>query len=299
MSLTTLSYCTLPFLRQRQSLDSTDTENDQKLLQKIRAASRDIDMFTSRVFEPIKATHEFDFKSSTKLLFGDYDLLSLTSITDGQLFVIDNDSIILLGSSSGNPPYYGVELDPGVGSFFTYLTSKKRALSVVGVWGWHDDYTNAWHDSGVTIQGGGITTVGQTALTTSTNNSTITDSWGQTWKAALNAGTVQVGHLVKWGENGTEIGRVVAYPSATTLTVQRAVNGTTGQSTVAAGTAIYIYEPPTAIRDICAQWAAYLLAQDDTDFGKIAISATGEKTVPLNMRKVFEDRLEIYRRTLL
>ena len=49
----------------------------------------------------------------------------------------------------------GVELDMTRG-FFVYLTTKTRALTVTGVWGWHDDYARAWKPSGDVIPAGGV-----------------------------------------------------------------------------------------------------------------------------------------------
>src|SRR5258708_39041597 len=93
------------------------------------------------------------------LLLRGYDLLELTSITNGDGSTVDPTAIIPLGGVNG--PIIGIELDL-TKAFFVYLTTRTRALRVTGVWGWHDEYAHAWKPSADSIPAGGITSSGTT-----------------------------------------------------------------------------------------------------------------------------------------
>lgn len=270
------AYCTLPYLRQRQGLNLSDTSDDSKLLAKIRAATQDIERETGgRVFEPVQETRTFDWQDALTLFFRNQDLLQITSVTDGAGATIAPSSFIMLGGSqSGNGaygPFYGMKLNP-TQAYFLYITTPIRAISVVGVWGWHDDYANAWHDSGVTVQDNPLTS-GATTITTSANNNTISDAWGQTFPQD---GPVQAGHLI---QVESEWMQVVKVPTSTSLQVVRGVNGTTAASH-AQGKAITIYEPPYDIKEACATLGAYLYVSDSANFTKTVMPAMGQTIIP-------------------
>src|SRR5258708_25095482 len=130
------TYATLSAFRQRQALAASDTGDDDRMLAKLRSATAQIDRFTGRSFIPTVATRKFNWHNARTLLFRGYDLLELTSITNGDGTSVDPTAIIALGGVNG--PIVGVELDL-TRAFFVYLTTKTRALTVNGVWGWHDD----------------------------------------------------------------------------------------------------------------------------------------------------------------
>jgi hypothetical protein len=282
-------YATLPFLRRRQGLFETELSDDSKLLAKLRAATREIDNATRRSFQPVQEARAFDWESERYLGFRSFDLLKLTSIVDS-LGTKQTDAIFLLGGTQSAynavGPFYGVELDL-TKDYFQYLTTKMRAITVNGIWGWHDDYASAWIDSGVTVQSSLNSSA--TAITTSENDTNTADAWGRTWPSDANCGTVQIGHLI---QIDSEWMQVVDYTDSTHLRVVRGANGTTAASH-STNAVISIYEPPADIQDICAQWAAYLNAQDSTDFGKVTIDAMGNKSIPPSLKGI-KDKLDPY-----
>src|SRR5215510_3934532 len=148
------TYATLDAFRNRQALASADTGDDARMLAKLRSATAQLDRYTGRTFTPNVATRKFNWRDAKTLLFRGFDLLELTTITNGDGTTVDPTAIITLGGING--PTVGVELDM-TKAFFVYLTTKTRALTVSGVWGWHDDYANAWKPSGDSIPGGGVT----------------------------------------------------------------------------------------------------------------------------------------------
>src|SRR5579859_3908392 len=174
------AYCTLAQLRTRQQLAATDTSDDPRLLAKIRAASAEIERFTGRVFQPILEARTFDYQDSLSLTFRGQDLLTLTTLVDGAGVTIAPSAIILKGATqsgnTANGPFYGLELDP-TKAFLLYITTKTRAISVTGIWGWHDDYPNAWIASTLTVSGS-LDAV-STTIPTSANPTTTADAWGQ------------------------------------------------------------------------------------------------------------------------
>ncbi len=82
---------------------------------------------------------------------------------------------------------------------------------------------------------------------------------------------------------------------ANKLTVVPAQNGTSPAGHVS-GTDIKVYDPPRDIVDICTQWAAYLYAQDSTEFGKVSFDSSGRAVVPGKLPSSLTDALENYMR---
>ena len=119
------SYATLSAFRQRLALAAADTGDDDRLLAKLRAATAQIDRYTARSFAPLIATRRFNWHGARTLLLRGYDLLELTSITNGDGSMVDPTAIIALGGVNG--PIIGIELDP-TKAFFVYLTTRTREI---------------------------------------------------------------------------------------------------------------------------------------------------------------------------
>ncbi len=263
------TYATLSAFRQRQALAASDTGDDDRMLAKLRSATAQIDRFTGRSFIPTVATRKFNWHNARTLLFRGYDLLELTSITNGDGTSVDPTAIIALGGVNG--PIVGVELDL-TRAFFVYLTTKTRALTVNGVWGWHDDYANAWKPSSDTIPGGGITSSATSFTVTSVSG---VDGWNLSPRFTA-------GQLLKVD---SEYLYLVAANSATnTLIVVRGANGSTAASHNA-GAAISIYVPPTDIAEIALRWAGWLYKTEDAgDYsGSVAVPGEGNILAPVNV----------------
>src|SRR5258707_2770931 len=122
-------YATLSAFRQRQGLASSDTGDDARMLAKLRAAATQIDRYTGRTFLPSIATCRFDWRGPKTLLLRGYDLLELTTLTNGDGSTIDPAAIITLGGTNG--PIVGIELDI-TEALFVYQTTTTRTISVSG-----------------------------------------------------------------------------------------------------------------------------------------------------------------------
>jgi hypothetical protein len=293
------TYANLGKLRMRRTLGSADTADDQRLLEKLRSATAEIETYTQIQFVPTVETRNLDYQTAHYLDFRSHYLLSMTSIVDGTGKTIQTAAMILLGaqqalfngSTSPNGPFYGVEIDM-TKDIILYTVTPIRSIAVTGAWGYHDDWANAFHASNVTVQDNPLTS-GATTITTSTNNSTITDTWGQSYPATANAGIIQPGHLI---QIDSEWMWVVAVPSTTQLTVLRGQQGTTAASH-AQGTAISVYEAPGDVQDACVELAAYLLARDSVDFTESATVPVGfYKAKPSTINTILA-RLDKYKKT--
>lgn len=279
------SYATLAQLRLRQDqLNSSKTGMDPTYLKKLRAATDEINDKVNRFFYPVVATHQFDWQSSIKLEFRSQDLLSLTTLVDGAGVSIPLSSVIYLGGADiTTGPYYGVELDP-TKSYFLYLVTKTRCISVTGVWGWHDDYANAWIDSTLTVSGNINSSVA--VITLSGDPTTTADAWG-------NLPAISAGNLIQIDTGSSLEWCWVVATTSTTMTVVRGQNGTTAAAH-SGGATIKVYQPPSAINDICLRWAAWLVAQDNTDFGKVALDVFGRPIVRAGVPTDILDALAQY-----
>ncbi len=260
------TYATLTAFRERQGLAADDTADDARMLAKLRAATAQIERYTGRSFLPILATRHFDWHDARTLLFRGYDLLELTSITNGDGTTVDPAAILPFGGING--PIVGVELDMTRG-FFVYLTTKTRALTVTGVWGWHDDYARAWKSSGDVIPAGGVNASVTTFTVASVSGA---DGWNL-------APRFQPGQLLRVDTEHMSL--VATNASTNTLTVVRGVNGSTAAAH-AASAPISVYVPPADIAEIALRWAAWLYKTEDAgDFsGMTAEPGLGQIEVP-------------------
>lgn len=229
---------TIGTLYQLQSyLDLTDGVDDARLLGALQAAAVHLERLAGRRFCPYVATLMHDITGKGELLLDD-DLLALNSLTDTAQINLD-DVRVLPGSA----------LMLTNGRTFTYHETPVQAVAVDGVWGWHEDWDNAWRDSG--------DTVGDDPLDSTTTTITITSATGT--DTAHESPRFQVGHLLKIG---AEYLRVLAV-TETALTVLRGLQGTTA-TTHAIETPIFTYQPVRDVANLHIRLAAWLYKSPDS-----------------------------------
>jgi hypothetical protein len=263
-------YCDLAQVRAYRNFDATDTDDDALLVEFIRRASRQIERYTQRRFDARTETHKFDYDgSSWKLFFGD-DLLSCTSLTVSST-VIDATSYVLKPSNSDVHGWLEIKTDTG--DYLTYTDTPLEAIEVAGVWGWHDDYANAWESSGATAS----------ALTA--NATSVTVSSGTPFAKRQ---TIQI------DDEQMMVTNVVT----TTLTVQRGINGTTA-ATHDAAAAIDIWRAPYDIQQACIRLVHWYYYQRQAAFEKTLTPELGQVTVPGKLPPDIEATLKPYRRVKL
>lgn len=149
---------TLDQLRARLGLAVSDTADDPRLLAAAAAATAAIERAAGRRFCPHHKAIQHTYTSSLELLLDD-DLLELTSLTNGDGSGINLSDVI---PAPDEPPYGYLRLTGS--SAFTWYTSPVQAITVSGVWGWHDRPISMWRLSVDTVQNNPLTS-GATTLT--------------------------------------------------------------------------------------------------------------------------------------
>lgn len=238
---------TLDLLRQYLGLESG--ADDALLLAALEAASMQIERRTGRRFCPFVATlpHTLNPRNPSDLLLTG-DLLELAALhcNDGRTVDI-SDALLLPGD--GRPA--GVIRLVG-GAAFTWDIMPEHAVSVTGLWGWHDDWANAWRESGDAVQ--------DAALDESDTAITVTDAAGT--DAVGDSPRFQVGHLLRIEDEYLRVTAITLDDESDTLTVLRGVNGTTA-APHAEDTPIDTYCLPADIDRLCLRWAAALYKEPD------------------------------------
>lgn len=145
-------YTTLSALRTYLTLGSADTTDDTTLKRFLKSSSRSIDKFTRRFFYPKRKTLFFDIPRSEFLKFRD-DLLQVKGLSDlNGASEIDSAAYFLqCGQDHNLTPFDRVVLFDNTGSRFNFSGTDQKAVHVDSILGYHEDYDNAWIDSGASL----------------------------------------------------------------------------------------------------------------------------------------------------
>lgn len=223
------------------NLEGEETKDDDLLLRFTVKASRMFDNFATngvmptRHFYPTKATKEFDNPDDATLLLLKDDLLSCDSLTteNGDTVILPADYVLMTANSRYNQtPFAKIQLQPnGTTTAFAYDGTPYQANSITGPWGYHNDWDNAWEDSGDTVKDVGGIDDSEAVVT-------VNDADGDDINGISHRFKQQ--QLIKIEDEYMWITDVNSTDDK--LTVRRARNGTTG-ATHAQDKAIYIYRP--------------------------------------------------------
>jgi uncharacterized phiE125 gp8 family phage protein len=129
------SYATLSAVK--AYLRVSGAGDDTLLTDLVTRASRMIDDHCGRWFITRQETRAYDAIGSHitgRLLLLDADLLSLTSLTNGDGAAISPQNVILRPVNW--PPYFGISLRQESGLAWTYSGDPVGAISVAGTWGY-------------------------------------------------------------------------------------------------------------------------------------------------------------------
>ena len=230
---------TLDDLRRHLSLSATDTAEDSNLLERLQAASRLIESLTQRSFCPRLQTREIlsDGACPRELILPD-DLLELRSLSVGGVAL--NLADIRRLPDDRDKPAGLLQIADGAQTLFGH--GAEPTISIEGIWGWHDSWTEAWRASGDTLQ--------DAALDAAAGEITVSDAVGSDKDGR--APRFQVGQLLRID---AEYLRVTAIDSANhRLTVLRGVQGTAAAAH-RRGAGIETYRPALAIHDLTLRFA--------------------------------------------
>lgn len=236
--------CTLYQLRQRLGLADDDTADDMRLLAAAQMAAAQIERAAGRRFCPRRATIPHTITGGVELLLDD-DLLELAALTNGDGRALSLANVLLLPADA---PAGALRLTGG--SAFTWIDTPLKAVTVSGVWGWHDRWSEAWRGSNDTVRDDPLTAAA-TSLTTA-------DAGGA--DSQHEAPRFQVGQLIKIEEEYLWV--LAVDTESSVLTVQRGANGTE-PAAHAQDTPISSYQPPADITALALRRAAWLYQEAD------------------------------------
>lgn len=234
-----------------QYLASTQTTDDAQVLDFIRAASKAMDNACNRHFYPLIETRYFDVPGGGGLpvdmfdnmkgggfrlpLTFDEDLLEVTTLTNGDGTTIASNQYLL--DPYNHTPYYQLKIKRSSSVAWMVNTDGdfERVVSVLGVWGFHEDYGNAWVST---------TTLSAAIVSTSATTTTVP------------TGTIYAGQLLKIDSEYIYCS-AVSTGATDTLTIVRGVNGSTA-ATHLISAPVYVWNVGEHIANICKRAAAGL-----------------------------------------
>ena len=229
----------LEYLRRYLGLAPSDTAEDTRLMEALRAASAQIERAACRHFLPRhEAIVHTAGLSHTELLLAD-DLLELTAVEDAQgaIDLADVEMLPLHGAASILRLKNGRCFSPG-----------ESGVIVSGIWGWHDEWERAWQSSGDGVE--------DDPLSATAVDIAVQDADGE--DGLLESPRYQAGQLISLGSEYCRILRVDTV--ANRLRVQRGVGGTVN-AVHAQYELILVYHSAHDIRDLTVRWAAWLYKQ--------------------------------------
>ncbi len=250
----------------------TAATDDTLLRGYCRAASLAWDRHTKRRFWPLVETRYYDYPGPWTLRL-DADLLEVTTLTNGDGETLTESTHFYLYPLSEYPKSR-IDIRRDVGEVFQYSSTVQRQITVAGIWGFHDDWGNAWADSGDAVGNvGGITAAGTSITVTDADGA---DAWGLTPRFKADT-LIRIDDEYLW---------VTATDTSTNaLTVVRGVNGSTAATHDAAAD-IYTYQPPRDVVHYVTRWVMYMYDQKDTGvYETTAMPDAGVIQVPQGIPK--------------
>lgn len=251
---------TLDAVKAQMKATTTDAPDDSLIMELIMAATDFIHAFCHRQFLPRVATRVFDVPASGLVLDLHDDLLTLDTLTNG------DGTVITSGYRLQSPnlyPKWRIELLATAGTVWTYTSAPQEAISVAGIWGYHEAWPHAWIDTLETVPVGG--------LTSGASSFTALDADG---KDARYQTRFEVGKLLKIE---SEYLRIVAVNTTTNVvTVLRGQAGTTAAAH-AQSTAIYAYAPMRVIEKTARDLAIWMHRNRAVAGDELTLAAGGVK----------------------
>ena len=254
MGIFRAEYTTLSQLRasgEGAQLDIEGNAADPFLLSLIREASADIDGAAGRKFAPYVTTQTYDTPwggvwdqnteslvrrvvNNRSLPIDTDDLLAVTTLTNGDGTVITAAQYLLYPANVYPKNEIRLKVSSGLAWQPDSAGDREQVISVVGVFGYHEDYPNsAWLGAG--------TLAGHIGSTTAT-----------TFAFSTGAG-LEPGMLLQVESEYLYVGQV----AGTTATVERANNGSTAAAHTT-GAAISYWQPVYAVGRIARMAATAL-----------------------------------------
>lgn len=294
---------------------------DSRLFRFAVQASRKFDKFCGRVFLPRRETRYYDHPSkmqrnasfplsptslaspypnvnlaqadTTRLKLDD-DLLAVVALTtnNGNTIITANNYNLMVGEEYNLMPYSAIQLlINGTQTNFLYTGTTQRANEVDGIWGYHEEYAEAWQQID-TVQSDPLTVAATSVLV---NGADDDDEMGLRPR-------FQEQQLLRFGTTDTaEMSylKKVDY-TANTLTIKRGVNGSTAAQ-VPQGTPIQVWRPHADIVGGLLVLAAYVYRRKDSVGTQKdqTLAASGVLILPSKLPDDVKDEIGFHRRILI
>ena len=250
------SYETLDAYKKLEVNEGGTSDDVRDLRDFCTTASRMFDGSTRRTFYPRSEVRYYDHPDDATWLKVDDDLLEVTIFItqNGDEEVSSDDYYLMCGRSYNLMPYDRlVMVSDGDTPVLLYSDRLQKANALTAIWGYHEDWADAWQDGNDTVQ--------DDPLTAAATTLTVADVDGKDIYGLSPRFKVQM--LLKIGSEYLYV--TGKNESANTLTVRRGVNGTTAAEHVNT-TAIYVYRPMEEIAHAVKRLAGWLYAQRDAGY---------------------------------
>ena len=284
--------------------------NDSRISRFALMMSRKFDTLIKRSFLPIRATYQYDFptdegsynyiNTSGFPLFPNVlnlhrDLLSVITLTtsNGDTSIAADNIILRTGYSSNYYPKDNIELTiDGDQTAFSYSGTPQNSQSVDGIWGYHEQYEDAWQSVDTVQDAGGIN-----ALVT-----TITVVDADAFDEQGLKPRFQEQQLLRLGSTDTsEMVYITGLNYSTNeLTVIRGVNGSTA-AIAAQNSVIEVFRPHEEINHALLILSAHAYRRKDTvgkEADKNLFTNAGVLVIPQQIPQEVRDMVMAYKRPL-
>ena len=281
--------------------EGIETDSDSLMRRFCIDASRMFDTWVTngvppkRHFYPTSATKEFDHPTdSPTVLRLQNDLLEITTLTteNGSVTILPADYVPVTSKGDHNrTPYAVIKLpeDSSVGTF-SYNGTKLKANAIDGIWGYHDEWADAWEDSGDVVKDDPQITAVATTLTVDDSDGDDINGFPHRFKAQQ---VIRIGDEYLWV---TAVDR-----SNDILTVRRGMNGTTAAVHLK-DVSIDIFRPMDDVRAAMTALVAYLY-QHRSSIGspddRPLATADGVMVLPSTLPEEVQRMLKPYRKERL
>lgn len=232
---------------------TADTNDDSIMESMLQGISRWIDDQTHRTFYPRIETRKYDLPEE-EVLFLDDDLLSLTTLTNGDATEITSSQYVLYPKNAQPKQWVKILGSSSVMWQATSAGDNESAISVLGLWGFNNNYTQrGWSIAG---------TLG--AAITTTNGLTL---------------TMTAGHTVLQGEIYKIDDEMVNVSNVSTNTVTMAARGDNGSTaaTHLINATVYKWNPQPEIKSALLSIAQSVYGSRDgqSSQGNVTVTQAG------------------------
>lgn len=247
-------------------LNIVGTGDDALMLSIIRSVCEDMQKIAHRHFTPRIETRYFDYLRDVEgaYLWLDADLLEVTTLTNGDGTTIASTKYVF--EPRNMTPYFGLKLLNSSGVYWAYNQDNENAVSIAGVWGYHEDYANAWQ---------AVDTLNASASNSTTSLTTV------------GSGLIQAGQLLK-----VDSEYLYATSVANTATsVTRAVNGSTAAAHSNTST-VYAWMPDASLVQLAKEASAARYRMRENPIAETIVIDGNSFATPKDIDAHIENRLQ-------